>query len=92
MRICLGEKVVPVLEAHIRAGGGRFRGIRFINAWHPDPAARASLANPPPDVLGSAAFRSGFSRLAPLGLSFGAWMYHTQLPELVDLARAFPDT
>jgi predicted TIM-barrel fold metal-dependent hydrolase len=36
--------------------------------------------------------REGFARLAPLGLSFDAWMYHTQLGELVDLARAFPET
>ncbi len=36
--------------------------------------------------------REGFARLAPLGLSFDAWMYHTQLAELVDLARAFPET
>ena len=36
--------------------------------------------------------REGFARLGPLGLSFDAWMYHTQLGELVDLARAFPGT
>ena len=36
--------------------------------------------------------REGFARLAPLGLSFDAWMYHPQLGELVDLARAFPGT
>ena len=36
--------------------------------------------------------REGFARLAPLGLSFDAWMYHTQLSELLDLARAFPGT
>ncbi len=36
--------------------------------------------------------REGFARLAPLGLSFDAWMYHTQLGELVELARAFPET
>ncbi len=36
--------------------------------------------------------REGFARLGPLGLSFDAWMYHTQLGELVDLARAFPET
>jgi L-fuconolactonase len=36
--------------------------------------------------------REGFARLHPLGLSFDAWMYHTQLGELVDLARAFPET
>ena len=90
--LCLGERVRPVLEAHVRAGGGRFRGVRFISAWHPDPAARASLANPPPHVLGHPGFRAGFAQLSPLGLSFDAWMYHTQVPELVELARAFPDT
>jgi predicted TIM-barrel fold metal-dependent hydrolase len=36
--------------------------------------------------------REGFARLHPLGLSFDAWMYHTQLGELADLARAFPET
>jgi predicted TIM-barrel fold metal-dependent hydrolase len=37
-------------------------------------------------------FRKGFACLAPLGLSFDAWLFHPQLPEFVDLARAFPDT
>jgi predicted TIM-barrel fold metal-dependent hydrolase len=36
--------------------------------------------------------REGFARLAPLGLGFDAWMYHTQLGDLIDLARAFPET
>ena len=34
----LGERVQPVLEAHLRAGGNRFRGIRFVAANDPDPA------------------------------------------------------
>lgn len=88
----LGEGVRPILEAHIRAGGGRFRGVRFTSAWHLDPAARGSLANPPPYLLSDPNFRKGFAQLAPLGLSFDAWMYHTQLPELVELAHAFPET
>ena len=46
----------------------------------------------PPGLLLDAKVREGFARLAPLGLSFDAWMYHPQLPELVDLARAFPET
>jgi predicted TIM-barrel fold metal-dependent hydrolase len=36
--------------------------------------------------------REGFAQLAPLGLSFDAWVYHPQLADLVDLARAFPAT
>lgn len=90
--LLLGAPVRRVLEAHLRAGGDRFRGIRHISAWHPDPAARGSMANPPPNMLSDAKFREGFAQLAPLGLSFDAWMYHTQLTELVDLARTFPDT
>ena len=32
----------------------------------------------------------GFAHLAPMGLSFDAWLLEPQLPELIDLARAFP--
>ena len=35
-------------------------------------------------------FREGFACLEQHGLSFDAWLYHTQLAELVDLAQAFP--
>jgi len=37
-------------------------------------------------------WRAGFARLSPLDLTFEAWLYHPQLPELADLARAFPQT
>ena len=37
-------------------------------------------------------FRKGFACLAPLGLSFDAWLFHPQIGELADLARAFPET
>jgi predicted TIM-barrel fold metal-dependent hydrolase len=87
-----GAAVENVLEAMIMAGGGRFRGIRFITASHPDQAAWGSMVTRPEGLLTGPRVREGFARLAPLGLSFDAWMYHTQLGELVDLARAFPET
>jgi len=87
-----GAAIHPVLEAQIEAGAGRFRGIRQIAAWHPDPAARGSVAMPPPMLFLDPVFREGFAQLAPLGLSFDAWAYHTQLAELRDLADAFPET
>jgi len=90
--LMLGAQVEPVLEAMIAAGGGRFRGIRYITASHPDEAARGSSVNRPAGLLMNAKVREGFARLHPLGLSFDAWMYFTQLGELVDLARAFPET
>ena len=38
------------------------------------------------------AWREGFAALAPLNLSFEAWMFHSQLGDLIDLARVFPET
>jgi predicted TIM-barrel fold metal-dependent hydrolase len=90
--LTLGAAVDKVLEAMIAAGGGRFRGIRFITATHPDQSDWGSPLRRPESLLMDTRVREGFAQLAPLGLSFDAWMYHTQLPELVDLARAFPDT
>ncbi len=90
--LALGAKVADVLEAHIRAGGDRFRGIRHIVAWDADPAV-LNPGNPAPaGLLADAAFREGFAQLAPHGLSFEAWLYHPQLDELTALARAFPGT
>jgi len=90
--LALGAPVERVLQAMIAAGGGRFRGIRYITASHPDQAAWGSAIIRPAGLLKDQRVREGFARLAPLGLSFDAWMYHTQLGELVDLARAFPET
>src|SRR5712672_393312 len=90
--LTLGAAVEKVLQAMITAGGGRFRGIRFITASHPDQAAWGSMVTRPEGLLMDKRVREGFARLAPLGLSFDAWMYHTQLGELVDLARASPET
>ena len=46
----------------------------------------------PPHLVRDPKFREGFAQLAPLGLSFESWQYHPQLPDAIDLARAFPDT
>jgi L-fuconolactonase len=88
----LGARARDVLEAHIRAGGGRFRGIRHTTAWDAD----SSVVNPanvaPPGLMADEAFREGLKTLTSLGLSFDAWLYHPQIDELTDLARALPDT
>ena len=36
-------------------------------------------------------FRKGFARLQPLELSFEAWLFYPQLPDLADLLCAYPD-
>jgi predicted TIM-barrel fold metal-dependent hydrolase len=85
-----GEAVLPVLEAHVRAGGGRFRGIRHGASWDASEEVPNHRSNPPRQLYLDAAFRRGFAQLEPMGLTFEAWCYHTQIPELADLARAFP--
>jgi len=80
-----------ILEAHIRAGGGRFRGIRQVTP-HDSDAALVSAYPQPVARMSDDAFRDGFACLEPLNLSFDAWLYHHQLDELVALARAFPGT
>jgi L-fuconolactonase len=88
----LGSRVEPVLEALVRAGGDRFRGIRHITAWDADESLKNPAYTPPPGQLGDKTFREGFAVLGRLGLSFDAWLYHPQIGELAALARAFPDT
>lgn len=90
--LSLGDDIAPVLEAHIAASPNRFRGIRHAAGWHESPDIRNSHSNLPKGLLLDRAFRKGFAHLGRLGLSFDAWLYHAQIPELTDLARAFPDT
>lgn len=92
VNLLLGEQAKGVLEAGIAAGNGRFRGIRHSSAWDEDPAVAGMYANRPKGLLLDSTFRKGFACLAPLNLSFDAWLFHPQIGELADLARAFPDT
>ena len=88
----LGDAAKGVLEAEIVAGNGRFRGIRHSSAWDAEPEVAGMYATRPKGLLLDPTFRKGFACLAPLGLSFDAWLFHPQIGELADLARAFPDT
>jgi L-fuconolactonase len=90
--LCMGSAVREVLEAHIGAARRRLRGIRHAAGWHASEQIRNSHSNPVEHLLLDATFREGFAQLAPLGLSFDAWLFHVQIPELTDLARAFPET
>jgi predicted TIM-barrel fold metal-dependent hydrolase len=88
----LGDAAKGVLEAEIVAGNGRFRGIRHSSAWDAEPDVAGMYATRPKGLLLDPTFRKGFACLAPLNLSFDAWLFHPQIGELADLARTFPDT
>ena len=87
-----GAAAAQVLAAQIQAGNGRLKGIRHAGGWDASPDIRNSHTHPTAGLYGDATFRQGFALLAPLGLSFEAWQFHPQLPDVVSLARAFPAT
>jgi len=87
----LGERVEPVLAALQAASPNRFRGIRHSVTWDPHAEIENTAAHRVQGQLASAGFRAGARVLARLGLSFDAWLYFPQLPELADFAKAVPD-
>jgi len=89
--LTLGDAVGDVLDAHVAAADDRFRGIRHAGAWDADERIPRSHTNPPPGLYGQADFRRGLGVLAAKGMTFEAWQFHPQLPDVVDLARACPE-
>jgi predicted TIM-barrel fold metal-dependent hydrolase len=87
-----GAAVRSVLERHVAAAGARFRGIRVQSAWDPDPLFGGPMDPKRQALLADRKFRQGFAQLAPMGLSFDAWCFHTQIADIDNLARAFPGT
>lgn len=96
-RICAGivsnidlklDNAADVLDAHL-AASQRVKGVRQIASF--DAALPISM-NDDPDLYDHPAFRRGFPLLGQRGLSFDACFYHFQIPSVVRLARAFPET
>jgi len=85
-----GDWVTPVLEAHIRAGGGRFRGVRHSCGYDPDPVIGNSPREAQPGLYLRDDFRLGMKRLTHLGLALDAWCFYPQIPEVTALAHANP--
>ena len=89
--LTLGDAVAPVLDAHLAAGGGRFRGIRHMMAHDDDPAVLGPLSTATGRLCSDPKVRAAIGHFAARDLSLDLWVLEPQLPELIDLARAFPD-
>jgi L-fuconolactonase len=87
-----GDAIAALLDAQVSASPDRFRGIRLSAVWDIDPRLRTGRVQASQSMLADPIFRAGFAQLGPRGLSFEAWAFHPQLDEVVDLARAFPET
>ncbi len=88
----LGPEVASVLEAQIALTPHRFRGVRHHANWDAANNVPNSRIEPGPSILLDEQFRAGFAQLAKHNLTFEAWLYHPQIPELTDLARAYPES
>jgi predicted TIM-barrel fold metal-dependent hydrolase len=86
----LGQAVVPVLEEMLERAGPRLQGIRNTTAWHADPLVVSNPNPPPSGILAETHFRKGVSCLKDYDLALDVWGYHTQLEEVLDLARSCP--
>ena len=85
------DRVAETLDAQLEASP-LFRGVRDMGIWDPSPEiARVDYATAG-DWYGEPGFRAGFAEIAKRGLVFDGYQYHTQLPSLAALARAFPET
>jgi L-fuconolactonase len=86
----IGGRAADILGHHVTISGGRFKGIRNGATWHADPSLEIYCSGAPEGLYRDRKFREGFAALAALGLSFDAWLFQTQLDDVADLARAFP--
>lgn len=84
----LADRVAPVLEALQAASPNRFRGIRHIVTWHPDPRVESREKE---GVLSMPEFRAGAKLLGRMGLSLDTICCFPQLPEMAAFARAVPE-
>ena len=87
----LGSSVREVLEAHIEYGKGRFKGIRHGASWDESEEIRNSHSNPIRHIYLDDQFQQGIEQLDLLNLTLDAWNYHSQINELKQLAKAFPN-
>ncbi|MBH1965873.1 MAG: amidohydrolase family protein [Comamonadaceae bacterium] len=90
--LMLGEAVGAVLDEELIAGRGRLRGIRYQLAYDAGVIGSFIKHKSPPDRLADPQFRRGVAQLAPRGLHLESWLFHHQLKDLAELAKAFPET
>lgn len=88
----LGDRVPEVIEAHLHAGGGRYRGIRPPSTSYDDALDSIKHMLGTPQILLDPEFLKGARHLAPHRLSLDLFVLHTQLPEALHVARNLPDT
>ena len=89
--LMLGDDVAHVLDAHIAAAPGRFRGVRHSVSRDPHFPNGIVLRPAPAGMLAEPRYHAGMKRVASYGLAYDAMLYHCQIAELAAAARAVPE-
>jgi predicted TIM-barrel fold metal-dependent hydrolase len=88
----IGDAAAEILQAQMKASG-RYRGIRAGHTGYDERLPNlVRLFGSKPGTLRDPQFRQGFRHLEAMGLVYEAFQFEPQLPDVLDLARAFPNT
>ena len=87
--LTLGCAVEPLLEQHLEASGGRFRGVRISTGWHADE--KIPNVAPHAGLLIDSRVSDAAATVSRMGLSLDVWLYHPQLDEVAQIADTHTD-
>jgi L-fuconolactonase len=86
------ETLDDVLDAHVEAAKGLFRGIRHAGPRDSSGATFRIPGHAPPRLYLEPDFQRGVAHLGERGFTYDTWHYHHQNRDYLELAKACPDT
>jgi L-fuconolactonase len=89
--LTLGGSVREVLEAHVTAANGRFKGIRFQANWDASDKIRNGEPALRPGMLIEPAVQDGLKTLVDMDLVLDCQVFFPQLPDVARTADALPE-
>jgi predicted TIM-barrel fold metal-dependent hydrolase len=87
-----GSQLTEIVDAHVDAGRGLFKGVRQMLAHDEDSTIPQPRNGPSPHLMERDDWRAGLAWLGERNMTFDAFVYHPQLPKLAAAARAVPGT
>lgn len=88
--LTMGQAVREVLEAHVEAANGRFRGIRSQYNWDANGAIRNGARALRPGMLVEPAVQAALKVLAEMGLVLDSYVFFPQLHDVAKTGDELP--
>ena len=88
--LTLGSSVREVLEAHVQAANGRFKGVRFQSNWDSSDRIRNGKIAVRAGMLVEPTVQDAIAVLDELNLVLDSFVFFPQLQEVIQTARAHP--